>query len=126
MEKPGSIVIILREDDSVLLLKRPTWIKWGAGKWAFPGGKLEKGETPQQAAIRETEEETQLKVRNLKPVKICLDKPVTTYYTRDYTGSVVIDWEHDDWAWVLHADVATYDLAPQVLEMYNWVLANGN
>lgn len=124
MEKPGAIVIVLREDDSVLLLKRPDWIKWGAGQWAFPGGKLEKGETPQEAAIRETHEETQLKVKNLKPVKVCLDKPVTTYYTRDYMGSVVIDWEHDDWAWVLKEEMDGYDLAPQVLEMYEWVLTN--
>jgi 8-oxo-dGTP diphosphatase len=34
-----------------------------AGKWEFPGGKIEPGETPFAAAVRETREETNLAVR---------------------------------------------------------------
>ena len=124
MKKPGAIVVILRDDESTLILKRPAWIKWGASQWAFPGGKLEKNETPLEAAIRETKEETSLEVKNLKLLDLDLDMPVTAYYTRDYLGNVKIDFEHDDWAWARRADIESYDLAPGVLEMYDWVLNN--
>ena len=125
MPRESAIVVVVDALDRVLLLLRPTWIKWGAGQWAFPGGKLEVGETREDAAIRETKEETQLNVRELKEVQISLDKSLTMFYTRDYTGVVKIDWEHDDFVWLTRDEIESYDLAPQVLEAYDWVLQNG-
>ncbi len=53
----GAVII---EDGRVLLVKRghPPL----AGEWSIPGGVLELGETLRQAAVREAEEETCLKV----------------------------------------------------------------
>jgi 8-oxo-dGTP diphosphatase len=122
--RPGAVVVILREDNHILILKRPDWIHWAPRKWALPGGKLEEGETPEQAAIRETLEETKLVVTNLKLVEAAVGEKLTTYYTRDYKGSVEIDDEHDAWAWASRDEIEKYDLAPNVLELFDWVLKN--
>ncbi len=38
------------------------------GKWDFPKGKFDKGETPERCAIREVEEECAIKVKMINPV----------------------------------------------------------
>jgi len=47
---------LIDADSRVLLARRPTG-KAMAGQWEFPGGKIEPGETPEQALIRELREE---------------------------------------------------------------------
>jgi 8-oxo-dGTP diphosphatase len=61
--KVGVGVIITR-GDSVLLLRRK--YVHGAGSWSTPGGHLDFGETPEECAIREVQEETGLVVRSVR------------------------------------------------------------
>lgn len=49
-------VALVDADDRVLLARRPEG-KSMAGLWEFPGGKLQDGETPEAALIRELNEE---------------------------------------------------------------------
>lgn len=58
MRNRGSVVII--EDDKVALIER---MKNGDHYYVFPGGGIEKGETPEQAAIREAFEELGVTVK---------------------------------------------------------------
>ncbi|CUK09026.1 8-oxo-dGTP diphosphatase MutT [Shimia thalassica] len=51
-----SAVALIDVDGRVLLAQRPEG-KSLAGMWEFPGGKVEQGETPEQALIRELQEE---------------------------------------------------------------------
>ncbi len=51
-----SAVALVDPDGRVLLAQRPAG-KSMAGLWEFPGGKVEPGETPEQALIRELHEE---------------------------------------------------------------------
>lgn len=51
-----SVAALIDGDGRVLLAKRPEG-KAMAGLWEFPGGKIEPGETPEDALIRELKEE---------------------------------------------------------------------
>ena len=51
-----SAVALIDRDGRVLLAQRPEG-KTMAGLWEFPGGKIELGETPETALVRELDEE---------------------------------------------------------------------
>lgn len=51
-----AVGVLLRADDAFLLTSRPAGKDY-AGFWEFPGGKLESGETVEQALRRELQEE---------------------------------------------------------------------
>lgn len=56
-------VALIDSDGRVLLAQRPPG-KSMAGLWEFPGGKVEPGETPEAALIRELEEELGIETWN--------------------------------------------------------------
>lgn len=58
--------VLLRPDGQVLLAQRPPG-KAYAGYWEFPGGKLETGESPRAALVRELREELGIEVRRAAP-----------------------------------------------------------
>lgn len=58
--KPGSILILLYPENGQIkfpLTKRPDYLGTHGGQISFPGGKAETGETVEQTALREGEEE---------------------------------------------------------------------
>ncbi len=58
-------VAIIRRGDQVLIGKRPIDKLFG-GKWEFPGGKVELGESVEDCIVREIGEELEIKIGNLK------------------------------------------------------------
>ena len=60
----AAVAVVVLDDDSgracFALTRRPTTLRRHAGQFALPGGRLDVGETPQAAALREIEEEVGL------------------------------------------------------------------
>jgi 8-oxo-dGTP diphosphatase len=70
-----AVGVLLREDGHFLLTSRPQG-KVYAGYWEFPGGKLELGETVEQALRRELIEEIGITIDNCMAWKTeCIDYP---------------------------------------------------
>lgn len=59
-----AVVTYILEEDRILLIEKKRGL--GAGKINVPGGHIEDGETPIEAAIRETKEEVNLEVSALE------------------------------------------------------------
>ena len=68
---------VLRHQGKVYIQKRLADDVW-PNLWEFPGGRIKKGETPEQALVREYGEETEFRVHKLE--KICTIKHSFTKY----------------------------------------------
>ncbi len=78
---------IFNDKGEVLLQRRDDF-----GKWGFPGGAVELGETPEMAAIREVKEETGLEVEIRRLVGIYTDGDME-YPNGDKAQSICIVYE---------------------------------
>jgi 8-oxo-dGTP pyrophosphatase MutT (NUDIX family) len=59
---PAAVLVplVVRPEPTVLLTLRSARLKSHSGQVSFPGGRMEEGETPEEAALREAEEEVGL------------------------------------------------------------------
>ena len=91
--------------NSVLLMKRAAKGDQ-EGTWAFPGGKIEDGETPEQAAIRESYEETGLKPASMEQIDHTDNGAVefTTFLAKTEQTEPTLNEEHTGFQW---ADLAS-------------------
>lgn len=66
---PSVVGLNLNERDEILLVRRS--IDPGKGIWCLPGGFIEKGETAEEAVIREIKEETNLMAEVEDVIDVC-------------------------------------------------------
>ena len=71
---------VIKRNNLYFMTKRLAHVHQG-GKWEFPGGKIEKNETEQQALIRELKEEVNIDVIKTTPLIVI---------THDYGDKIVL------------------------------------
>ena len=109
------VAAIIVENDKIIFTQRG----YGEfkGGWEFPGGKIEEGETPQQALIREIQEEldTEIEVGELVD-KVEYDYPqfhlsMDCFLCRIKSGKLVLK-EHEDAKWLKGDELSNVEWLP--------------
>lgn len=125
-EKPNITVaagLIWRRDGMVLISKRPPGGPH-AGRWELPGGKLETGEDPPQALIREIQEELGIRVEvgeEFGRVTYRYPEVVVTLIGlhAKFCGGEPQTLEVSDWRWVKPAEVAYYEFPEANAQLFS-------
>ena len=115
----GIGAVIIREG-KIALIKRGN--EPSKGKWTIPGGLVELGESPEQAVIRETKEETGLDVENPRLIDVVsnvdLDEKgkvkyhyvIIDYFVHVKNGTAQAASDAVELRWVPFDEVEKYDL----------------
>lgn len=101
-EAAGLMIVAGGQSPRVLFIRRSARGAAG-GLWAFPGGHIEPGETPMQAAVRETDEETGFDLNSAAipwTHRVSDGVSFTTFAAAiDAPFRPMLNREHTDWRW---------------------------
>lgn len=109
------VAAVIRRDDMIFATARG----YGEfkGKWEFPGGKIEDGESPQEALIREIDEELDTKISIGELIDtIEWDYPdfhlsMDCFWCEIVSGDLVLN-EHEDAKWLSKEELNSVEWLP--------------
>ncbi len=99
--------LVTNPDDEVLIVKTTKW----RGQWGVPGGKVEWGETLEEALVREFQEEVGLHLREIHFALIqeAIFDPqfyqndhfiMINYYAMSLETTIIPNEEIEEWTWL--------------------------
>jgi 8-oxo-dGTP diphosphatase len=106
---------IIEQDGRIFIAKRRPGKHMG-GKWEFPGGKIEPGESPEESLARELEEELAVQAQIGEFLCRCpfegdgVSLELLVYRARITSGTPQLR-EHQEMRWVRPEELLSYDLA---------------
>ncbi len=110
------VAALIRDGKKFMICQRPAHKARGL-LWEFAGGKVEKGETDEQALIRECREEldVELKVNDLF-IDLVHEYPDITVHLSLYNAEIAAGepkmLEHNDIKWITPDEIRQYDFCP--------------
>ena len=120
------VAALIEKNRKYLIAKRATGSKDVLGKWEFPGGKVELGETEMEALKREIKEEFEM---DIKPIRF-LKNSVYEYSTKKIdlklyeckyiSGSFHLH-DHSEYKFVDIEDILNYELCPADIPLAEFV-----
>jgi 8-oxo-dGTP diphosphatase len=137
-EYPGAPIVavgvIIRKDDRILLVRRGK--QPSLGRWSFPGGAVELGESLQEAAQREAWEETGLQVQ-VGEVGTVLDHVardstgriqyhyvIVDYYAQAVGGILKAGTDVSDVRWASLSDLESLDITEKARDLARQLLTS--
>lgn len=112
------VCALIERDGKYLIAKRSTGNPEVLGKWEFPGGKVEAGETEEAAIEREMREEFEVEVKAIRFVanNVC-EYPNRTIDLRLYeckyiSGEFKIFDDHSDFKFITKEEFKDYEFCP--------------
>ena len=115
---------MIHKNGRMLLVKRAE--QPHIGLWTFPGGMVEEGESPEDAAAREALEEVGVRVKIEDVFYVASYLPselgggrrgqvvVIDYLAKPIGGKVVLNGESSDSRWVLPSEMEALETTPQM------------
>jgi len=116
-------VVVRNQAGQVLLIRRSQTHPRLSLMWDLPGGLVEPGEAPEEAAERETWEETGLTVHDLEKYRERdAERDGRSYKFVLFTAmtdsdEVELSYEHDQYRWITAADIPELDLPERMREV---------
>jgi ADP-ribose pyrophosphatase YjhB (NUDIX family) len=118
----GAVTLIVDQERRLLMMKRTD-----SGHWGVPGGAVELGEVIEEAAKRETREETNLEIVNMSLFGVFSGLELyykypngdevynvsIVYLSQDWRGEIKLNEEHSEWNWFA-ADNIPEDISPPI------------
>lgn len=127
MKEIKVVAAIIQKENKILATKR------GYGEfinmWEFPGGKIESGETKEQALVREIKEELNIEI-SVDKFAIDIEYQYPNFYLfmscfmcSIKEGSIEL-LEHNDGKWITKEELNTLNWLPADIDAVNYIKEN--
>jgi ADP-ribose pyrophosphatase YjhB (NUDIX family) len=119
----GAVTLVLNEANHLLMMRRTD-----SGLWGVPSGAVELGEVIEEAAKRETREETNLEVVEMSLFGVFSGPELyyiypngdevynvsIVYLSHDWRGEIKLNDEHSEWNWFASSNLPE-DFSPPIV-----------
>jgi 8-oxo-dGTP diphosphatase len=131
MEPVRVVAAVLWDEGRILACRRAPG-RASAGKWEFPGGKIDAGESPEAALAREIREELGVEIE-VGPLlnrastavgELVID--LSCYAARPIGGLPTSSTDHDELRWLPPADLRALEWAAPDLPAVEFLISSGD